>query len=51
MRWFNKEHPKELWEEVIDLPIDDLEVASGYATSANPPLVATRKLAAKLADR
>ena len=27
MRWFNKGKPKELWDEVIQWPIDDLEAA------------------------
>jgi hypothetical protein len=27
MRWFNKGKPKELWDEVVDWPIDDLEAA------------------------
>jgi hypothetical protein len=28
MRWFSKGKPKELWDEVIQWPIDDLEAGS-----------------------
>jgi hypothetical protein len=38
MRWFNRGKPKELWDEIIQWPIDDLEAARRIRDICNSAL-------------
>jgi hypothetical protein len=44
MRWFNKAKPKELWDEVIQWPIDDLEAARRIRDICNSALGSAEKV-------
>src|SRR5471030_1261428 len=48
MRWFNKGKPKELWDEVIDWPIGDLEAARRIRDICNSALGSAEKVSRKL---
>jgi hypothetical protein len=48
MRWFNKGKSKELWEEVIDWPIGDLEAARRIRDICNSALGSAEKVSRKL---
>ena len=43
MRWFNKGKPKELWDEVIQWPIGDLEAARKIRNICNSAIGSAEK--------
>ena len=48
MRWFNKGKPKELWDEVIEWPIDDLEAARRIRDICNSAVGSAEKVGSKV---
>jgi hypothetical protein len=48
MRWFNKGKPKELWDEVIQWPIDDLEAARRIRDICNSVLGSAEKVSSQV---
>ena len=48
MRWFNKGKPKELWDEVIQWPIDDLEAARRIRDICNSALGSAEKVGSQV---
>jgi hypothetical protein len=48
MRWFNKGKPKELWDEVIHWPIDDLEAARRIRDISNSALGSAEKVGSQV---
>jgi hypothetical protein len=44
MRWFNRGKPKELWDEVIQWPIDDLEAARRIRDICNSAVGSAEKV-------
>ena len=47
MRWFNKGKPNELWDEVIQWPIDDFEPARRIRDVCNSALGSAERSAAR----
>jgi hypothetical protein len=48
MRWFNKGKPKELWDEVIQWPIDDLEAARRIRDICNSAVGSAEKVGSEV---
>jgi hypothetical protein len=48
MRWFNKGKPKELWDEVIQWPIGDLEAARKIRDICNSAVDSAEKVGSRV---
>jgi hypothetical protein len=48
MRWFNRRKPKEPWDEVVDLPIDDFEAARRIRHICNSALGSAEKVGGRV---
>jgi hypothetical protein len=50
MRWFNKGKPNELWDEVIQWPIDDLEAARRIRDVCNSALGSAERVGSQVGE-